>query len=621
MNPADTLPARLARWARVRPDTTAYTALEFRGHERLSHTLDYARLHGAAEATARRLRNHSDPGDRVAILCEHGLDYVVAFLGCLYSGRVAVPLLPITGARNTERVDRVLADARPSIALVSPGDTVTKAAVESAVRQVLSPESRASYGGAGAVGPAGDGSAGEGRTARKTDVAYLQYTSGSTKAPAGVRITHANLTAALGQLREAVPVAVERPIVTWLPFFHDMGLVIGLALPLYCGVPGVTMAPLDFAKRPIRWLRACSEHRAGLTGSPNFGLALAVSATTDAERSGLDLSALDVVLNGAEPVRAEALTEFTRVYAPHGFRHRAHTPGYGLAEATLSVTIAAPSTEPVAHHFDRAALGRGVAVPVADHPDNGSSADGFGGDSGGGGAAGSLLLVGCGAPVGQRVAVIDARSRAVPDGRVGEIWVSGPNVGGGYHLDPVASAATFGAERADEATGGWLRTGDLGFLFDGQLYIAGRAKDLIVVDGRNHYPSDIESTATAATPHLRAGHLTAFGHDDGAREDLVIVAEVVADLPAEVDPVDLARRVRSAVAAAHEVMPAAVVLVAPGRIPRTSSGKVRRGDCHTLFADGLLPVLAAVGTVPNGGAGRANPAGDRRRRGVPPRQP
>ncbi len=413
-----------------------------------------------------------------------------------------------------------------------------------------------------------------------SELAYLQYTSGSTKSPAGVRVTHANLAAALAQLRDALSSVRDRPIVTWLPFFHDMGLILGLALPLWLGVHGVTLAPAEFVKRPIRWLRAIADYGAGITGCPNFALTLAVSGTTPQERTGLDLSGLDVLLNGSEPVRADALEEFTRTFAPYGFRHHAHTPGFGLAEATLTVTVCDAREEPVWHHFDRAALAEGRAVAFPDDARESRS---------------GTQLVGCGAPAGQAVCVVDPVTGVVlPPGHVGEIWVAGNNVCDGYFGRPDATEETFGATLPG-ADVRWLRTGDLGFQHEGQLYIAGRRKDVIVVDGRNHYPTDIETTVEACSADIRPGHVTAFGHDDGRREDLVVVAEVVtigAAEPAELSA--LARRIRSAVASTHEVMPGAVMLVEPGRIPKTSSGKLRRGECRARYVAGHLRPVAMI---------------------------
>lgn len=548
MRQSNVLAARVAEWARTKPNDSAYIELRYRGQDCTPITLTYEQLHHAAGAQAQRLRATTAPGDRVAILCAHGIDYVIAFLSCLYSNRVAVPLFPPMVTGNRSRLEGVLADARPTSSLISAADTTTDKILGPALGQVLrlTPDTTPAHD------PIID--------AIGTETAYLQYTSGSTKAPAGVAVTHANLAAALDQLWTAVPAVRTRPIVSWLPFFHDMGLILALSLPLYSGVHGVTMAPAEFVKRPIRWLRALSDYRAGATGGPNFGLTLAVSATTVEERAGLDLSRLEALLNGAEPIRAEALTNFTETFAPYGFRHHVHTPGFGLAEATLTVTVCDQLDEPVAHRFDRAALAQGRAQTAHE----------------------GIPLVGCGVPAGQRIAVVEPNEHIeVPAGIVGEIWVHGPNVCAGYYNNPVATAATFGAALtgSDES---WLRTGDLGFHYEGQLYIVGRLEDLIVIDGRNHYPGDIESTVSDCAPELRAGHVTAFGHDDGHREDLVVVAEL-AD-PVATDSAEVARRIRIAIAAVHQVTPGAVVLVEPGRIPKTSSGKLRRGECRALYA-------------------------------------
>ncbi|MGO4616027.1 fatty acyl-AMP ligase [Nocardia sp. 2YAB30] len=567
------LATRVAEWAATQPDEDAFTELRFHRKERVPVTLTYASLHAAAGALAARLRQESVPGDRVAILCAHGIDYAVAFLACLYSNRIAVPLFPVAGERNRERLQAVLADSRPALTLLSAHDELSAPTLGQATGRVLVLPPDVTVSVADAAEPVIDPIC--------DNLAYLQYTSGSTKSPTGVRVTHANLATALVQLRHALSAATDRPIVTWLPFFHDMGLILGLSLPLSLGVHGVTLAPAEFVKRPIRWLRAIGDYRAGLTGCPSFGLTLAVSGTTPEERVGLDLSGLAILLNGAEPVRADALNKFTRTFGPYGFRHHAHTPGFGLAEATLTVTLCDQRDEPVEHYFERGALAEGFVVPMP----TGDAAE----------IQDGVPLVGCGTPAGQAVRVVDPLARTVlPPGRVGEIWVLGSNVCDGYFGRPDATEETFGATLAC-GDGRWLRTGDLGFQHEGQLYLAGRRKDVIVVDGRNHYPADIEMTVEACAREIRPGHVTVFGHDDGRREDLVVVAEITAAV--DIDPAELfvlARRIRTAVAATHEVMPGAVMLVEPGRIPKTSSGKLRRGECRARYLAGHLRPVAMI---------------------------
>ncbi|MFC3963705.1 fatty acyl-AMP ligase [Nocardia jiangsuensis] len=519
---------RLARWSRERPNAPAYTSLRYPapgspdGGDYIPHTLTYAELTAAVASLAREISARTASGDRVALLTGHGNGYVLAFLACLAADRLAVPLFPV--GRHPERLTGVFADATPALSLIDPGDDVSAALAGNVL--VVDPSRTVEC----AELPPGNAPA------------YLQYTSGSTGAPTGIRVESENLTAAVGQLRAAIPAAGTKPIVGWLPFFHDMGLVLTLALPIWSGVPGTTLAPVDFVKRPVRWLRACSDFGAGTTGAPDFALALTAATTTERQVRHLDLTTLDAVLNGAEPIRAATLRTFTETFAPAGFRHRAHAPGYGLAEATLTVTLTPQDREPTVLEVDRAALTTGRARPAS--------------------TGSAVALVGCGPPAGQRIRIVDpADGTILEPGREGEIHVSGPNV-------CVADAEN------------WLHTGDLGFEHNGELYVTGRAKDLVILDGRNHHPADLEETAAAAAPEIRL--VAAFGHDDGVRESLVIVAETP---DADAEP---AGKIRSAVARTHEVVPSTVLLVPPGEIPRTSSGKVRRGECRARFAAGEL---------------------------------
>jgi acyl-CoA synthetase (AMP-forming)/AMP-acid ligase II len=357
-------------------------------------------------------------------------------------------------------------------------------------------------------------------------------------------------------------------LVSWLPLFHDMGLVFGMVAPLTIGAQVTLLTPFAFVQQPSRWLRLLTEQRATHTMSPNFGLDLCVDRVAERQRAGLDLSALTVLGNGAEPVRSSTLDRFTEAFAPHGFRHAAHTAGYGLAEATLVVAAQPTEADPVVRHFDRDALAAGrVREDPAGHP-----------------------MVDCGPPVLQEVRIVDPGTGSpCPPGTVGEIWVRGENTCAGYWNDPEQTAQTFDATLCGES--GWLRTGDLGFRHEGGLFIAGRVKDVIIVDGRNLYPVDIELAVEESCPTVRRGHVAAFSVDTPRGERIVVVAE-----PGTREPVDLEvlrRDVRTAVGTRFDVDVHDVVLIRRGTLPKTSSGKLRRRHCGQLYQRGQL-------TVPHG---------------------
>ncbi|GAA4909294.1 fatty acyl-AMP ligase [Streptomyces coeruleoprunus] len=588
--------------ARSHPDRTALTFLDYTTDRAGTATpLTYGRLDAQARAVAGALSRSVVPGDRAAILCPHGPDYVAALLGCLYTGVLAVPLYAPEAFRTDERLLEVMADCTPAALL-------TTTAYERSVRQLpvaAVPAAEPPAGHPAAGGPAA-GRLLEGEPApggppavlcvdavdpalargvalpvaeRPDDVAYLQYTSGSTRSPAGVEVTHRNLAVGVAQLRAGLGIDEDSRIAGWLPFFHDMGLLMMLAVPLVTGTPAVLMAPFSFVQQPVRWLRAVSEHRATHTVSPNFGLDLCVERITQRAREGLDLSSLRAMVNGSEPVRAATLDRFTEHFTPYGFRHEAHSPGYGLAEATLAVTIGRPAA-PRVLTLDRAELaaGRVRVLEEADRPEG--PADGY-------------RVVACGSPADQEVLVVDPDTlRPVADGRTGEVWVRGANVCAGYWQRPARTEEVFRAQPVDGGPG-WLRTGDLGFLADGELYLTGRLKDLIVVDGRNHYASDLELTAQEAEPSVRRGHVAAFpvGLLGDSGERAVVVAELERRRdPAELDAVRTA--IRTALLARHSLDVQDVVLIRRGTMPKTTSGKIRRSACRDAYLAGTLVTAA-----------------------------
>ncbi|MEU7474459.1 amino acid adenylation domain-containing protein [Lentzea sp. NPDC042327] len=569
-DPADLVELLLAR-ATGRPDAVGYVFTDGDGSEL---ALTYRELDAAARGAAAALQSAGvAPGDRVMLLHPPGASYVTAFFGCLYAGAVAVPVYPPT---NRAGIARVLAVAEDCAATVATTDE----AILPAVRERLG-DLPLRW-----LVPTGE-PVGWSRPALTPDtVAFLQYTSGSTATPKGVLLSHGNLLHNSAVISGVLEPDEHTRSVSWLPPYHDMGLIGGILQPLHSGFPGMLMSPMAFLHHPVRWLRAISEFGASASAAPDFAYAECVRRVSDEDLAGLDLSAWRLALVGAEPVRAPTLRAFAERFGPAGFRAEAFLPCYGLAEATLFVAGAAASALPVELTVDRAELARGSVVP----------------------AGSGATLVGCGTARGtDLVAVVDpATGRERAAGEVGEIWVSGPTVGAGYWANEDETQRVFRA-RLDGSDRDWLRTGDLGFRRDGELFVTGRLKELIVIRGANHYPADIEQSAATAGPGLAAGRAAAFAVDDGETERVVLVHEVArgftTDQPAEVAA--LIRAVREAVTRDHLLELADVVLVRPGSVPRTSSGKVRRTACREQYLTGTLAALAAE---PAGPAQPSEPA-------------
>ncbi|NRQ36457.1 fatty acyl-AMP ligase [Nonomuraea sp. NN258] len=556
----DTLIAQVARWAAEIPDAPAYTFVDHLG-DGSRRTLTWSQVDRRARALAVRLRELAGPGDRAAVLAPQGLDYVVAMLGTMYARLVAVPLFAPDLPGHAERLVRSYADADPVVVLTTTAAVTGVSdflATAPAPKRVLT------------VDTISDLLADEWEPERVSpdDLAYLQYTSGSTRTPAGVEITHGNFTANATQLWEAFKATPRTSVAAlWLPLFHDMGLIATIAMPIMGGNQVAFMDPVAFVMHPVRWLRLLSEFDDVFTGGPNFAYEYTAARVSEADKAGLDLSGVQVMLNGAEPVRPGAIEAFHAAFAGCGLRAAAHTPAYGLAEATVFVAATGRDEEPVVTGFDRDALRDGRAVPAAD------------------GAARSTL-VSCGRPYGQRVRVVGEDRRALADGQVGEIWVRGPNVARAYWRDETRSAEVFGAELAGE-DGPWLRTGDLGVIHDGHLYVTGRIKDLVIVDGRNHYPQDIEVTVQESHEAVRRDHVAAFSVPGAETERLVVVAER-SRRGAQADPAEVGRAVRVAVRRHHDVAVHDFVLAEAGAVPRTSSGKIARRACLRAYLEGAL---------------------------------
>jgi len=517
----------------------------------------------------------------VLLLFEPGLDFVAAFLGCLYAGVVAVPVYPPEG-RDPEggaaRIRRVAADA-------GARRVVTTRALDRALARSIRSEldearsrilvDELSIGTEAAWRPPGIGGG---------DVAFLQYTSGSTATPRGVMVTHANLMAHGSRVADVLGLDAEAVAVSWLPVYHDMGLVGTLLIPLQIGFRSVQMAPRAFLERPGRWLRAITRHRGTLSPAPNFAYDLAVRRTTPEERRELDLGTWRAAMNGAEPIRAETVERFVAAFAPCGFRREALVPCYGLAEATLMVAGGPAGEGPVRLAVDGAALddARVVVVPAEER--------------------GARVLVGSGRvmpDVALRIVHAASGSPTRAD-EIGEIRVAGPTIAVGYWRRPAETAAAFENPPCGPRR---LRTGDLGFVHDGVLFVTGRCKDLIVVRGRNHHPHDLEDVAAGAHPALRPGGGAAFACDGADGEAVVVVHEVEADDAATLRAV--AAAIREAIARVHGLVVARLVLIAPRTLPKTTSGKVRRSACRAALAAGRLVVRYDTSE-------HAAPAGERR---------
>ncbi|MGW5316128.1 fatty acyl-AMP ligase [Nocardia thailandica] len=559
----DILSARAA----ADPDRVAYRFLDDDGAE--ADHLTYRGLHTRARSLAAALRARCAAGDRALLVFPPGLDFVIAYFGCLYAGMVAVPLSPPRRGVVREATRAVVRDCAPAAVL-----TVDWA--REALRPALAPLCPGAWW-LGVESADGHGEA-EPAPIGPDTVAFLQYTSGSTGAPKGVMISHRNLIANQRMIRDAFGHDRDSTVVGWAPFFHDQGLIGNVLQPLYVGATSVLMSPATFVRRPLRWLEAISAHRAHSSGGPNFAFEACVERAAGADLSGLDLSSWRVAFNGAEPIRADTIARFTETFAPCGFRPEAMYPCYGLAEATLLVSGAGRGRGPRTVVADVDALGAGRLAPAR---------------------ASGRALVGSGAVLaGETVRVVDPVStRRLPEGRVGEIWVRGDHVSRGYWQRPATTAERLRARRADE-DGEWLRTGDLGALHDGELFVVGRRDDLMIVRGRNHYPQDVEATAQAAHPAVRTGAVAAFTVSEAGSPRLIVVAEIRRErLGAH--PAEVAGALRAAVLREHDLAVGNLVLTVPGEVERTSSGKIMRAAARARYtADGFTrwPVAPAVTT-------------------------
>jgi acyl-CoA synthetase (AMP-forming)/AMP-acid ligase II len=562
--------------ARLDPASVAYTFLA--SGEQEDAQLTRGDLDRRSRAIAAAIADRVAPRSRVLLLFPPGLDFVEAFFGCLGAGAIAVPAYPPSARsangsggkpdRAAARLRGMIADAGISLVIAPASLLAKRTALEESVPELHGLDWLA----ADDVSAAGDDW--DWLPAARDDVALLQYTSGSTASPRGVMVTHGNL---LDNLRSGARMGgcdAESVGVSWLPINHDMGLIGGVLQPAFSGFPVWLMAPVAFLQRPVRWLQAISRVGATHSAAPDFAYGLCARRVTDADRQALDLNTWSVAYNGSEPVRRATLETFQRTFGECGFRWEAFRPAYGLAESTLLVATAARESEPVMLDLDRDAVRRSRVTRAVS-------------------AANRMTVVSCGVVAsGTCVAIVDPvrRTRCASD-QIGEIWVAGGSVAAGYWNRPEETAATFGAFIADTHEGPFLRTGDLGFLREQNLFVTGRLKDVLIVRGLKHHPPDLELTAEQSNPAIRPGCCAAFGLDTADDERVAMIVEVD-------DPADTAasqRRigevigdVRREIAEVHHIQLRLVVVVPSGSLPRTTSGKLQRFLCrHAVTSDAL----------------------------------
>ncbi len=547
------------------PDAIAYTLLAD-GQEQEAH-LTYRELDSQARAIAGRLQRELRPGDRAMLIYPTSLDFVAAFLGCLYAGVIAVPVPEPLVERYLLRISAIAQAAQAGLILTTSGLLPLLEKGAAAYPALKAPR----WVTTDTFAPAEAESWRPPAIAPGT-LAFLQYTSGSTGSPRGVMVTHGNLVANCEMLIQAAQLGRDTLSVGWLPLFHDMGLISQVILTAYLGTRSVLMSPVAFLQRPMRWLKAIARYGGYYSAAPDFAYALVARKATPEACQGLDLSAWRVAANAAEPVRPATVRAFTEAFAPYGFRPEALRPGYGLAEATLLVSLNS-AQPPATCQVDAAAFEQKRVTPAV-------------------AGSASLTLVGCGsASLGRQVVRIvqpETQQACGPD-EVGEIWIKGEHVASGYWQQPEQSSATFGAYIRATGDGPYLRTGDLGFINDGQLYIAGRIKDLIIIDGSNHYPQDLEQTVEAAHAALRPGCTAAFSIDRDGQERLVIVTELHTDAVAgAANHSPVAQAMLSSLSAQHGLRLDDIVFIKPRTIPKTSSGKIQRQACRTAYLSNTL---------------------------------
>jgi len=567
------------------PQKTAYTFLVDGETEEIS--LTYGQLEQRAKAIAAYLQSVSSPQDRVLLLYSPGLEYIEAFFGCLYAGVIAIPAYLPRANRSLNRIQNIIKDAQANLALTTHSILNN---LESQLERT--PELKSLHW---ITTDNLDGNLAQDwhRPNLSSDtVAFLQYTSGSTGEPKGVKIAYQNLLHNLESIHRCFRHSTQSKGVIWLPPYHDMGLIGGILQPLYGDFPVTLMSPLMFLQSPLRWLRAISNYQATTSGGPNFAYDLCVRKFRPEQATGLDLSNWEVAFDGAEPINHDTLDKFATTFAPYGFRYSAFYPCYGMAEATLIISGGSKNASVVTKTVQGKALEQNkiaIANPLDEN---------------------SRTLVSCGGSlIDQKIAIANPETLvACKSSEIGEIWVSGASIAGGYWNQPQETEHTFNAYLSNTKEGPFLRTGDLGFLENGELFFTGRLKDMIIIKGRNHYPQDIERTVEESNSFIRPSCVASFSVDIQGEEKLIILAEVERrywsnnrstlksngySTTENMNVQELIQSIRREVSKHHDLQVHSTLLLKPGSLPKTSSGKIQRHACRTEFLANTLDGLSA----------------------------
>jgi acyl-CoA synthetase (AMP-forming)/AMP-acid ligase II len=594
--------------ARVEPDKKAFIFLQNGEIESNELTLTYEELDGQARKIASQLQKLGYSGERALLLYSPGLDFITAFFGCLYAGVIAVPLYPPRRNQNLLRLQSVVADAGATLILT------TQSILESLKKHLATiPDLDSLHCLTTDNSNPSCIQAWQAPLLNSNSLAFLQYTSGSTGNPKGVMVSHGNLLHNMQVIQKGFGNTEQTIGMGWLPLFHDMGLIGNVLQPLYLGISCILMSPVDFLQKPLRWLQAISKYGATTSGGPNFAYDLCARKITSEQKADLDLSSWKVAFTGAEPVRAETIEQFSQAFASCGFRREAFYPCYGMAESTLFITGGRPRQAPVIEWLEEEALQENRVITA--NPEQ----------------KGARALVGVGKTwLDQQIKIVDPQSlRECTIGQVGEIWVSGSSVAKGYWNRPEQTRKTFQAYLADTKEGPFLRTGDLGFVReDGELFVTGRLKDVIIIRGRNHYPQDIEQTVEQSHPALIPQRSAAFSVEVEGKEKLVVVVEVERRyhqrrqqrkvIPLNIEKEqrkavdrrqenyqysfqsqlsqapafdEIINNIKQAIAINHGLQVHAVLLLRVGSIPKTSSGKIQRHACCQGFRDNSLNLI------------------------------